>query len=408
MRNLIILDEFPSSLVNGVGTFVRNLITMLPRDLFNVSLVNLNVTVPEFCISENPDLKTFSIPSVKGGNFYEAGINIAAVLSLHIPDSVDNVFVINHSPCLSLLKALKRFFRKSKFVFIIHNQGWNSPLLGNEEFLKSLIVDRKRPKQVNKELASFIRNYVREERRFYPMFDAVVALSESTMDILRNIYKVRMDNIHLIPNGVRYVPESEITESSEAKRSLGLSTDERTLLFAGRIAESKGIGHLLKAFASLIEEQHDLRLLIAGPGNEITKYLSAVDISVRSRITILTHVPPEKMATIYDAADICVMPSFTEQCSYVALEMMARRKLIVTSESVGQRDIFRNNVNALTFRHWNKDCSTVKSIESAIRKCLQLSEERRKGFRDYNISLINQEFSIESHRERLIDLFKNF
>lgn len=405
MRNLIIFDEYQSSLVNGVGTFVRNLISMMPRDRFNVSLVNMNGPVEEFRITGAPELTTYDFPPVNGGDFMGAGLQIALTLSLHLPDSADNVFVINHSPCHRLLKAMKRYYRKSRFIFIIHNQGWNSPLLGNEDFLRSLIAGGKRPKEVNPGLAKFLREYVRDERRAYALSDAVVSLSGSTSRILEEVYRVDMGNIHLIPNGVPVPDESDLTPVDEAKRRLGIPEEEKVILYSGRIAESKGVVPLVRAFARLTERYPGLRLIVAGPGQG--NFMETLDVDVRSRITVLGHVPPGEMERLYDAADICVMPSFTEQCSYVALELMSRRKLIVTSDSVGQRDISREGENAIMFSHWIPETSPVDSIEKAIGEALSLPEARKGAFMERNLALLEDEFSIDIQSRRLTELIES-
>ncbi len=405
MRRLIIFDEYRSSLVNGVGTFVRNLISMMPRDRFDVSLVNMNGPVDEFAVRERADLTTYDFPPVNGGDFMGAATQIAVTLSLHLPDSDGNVFVINHSPCYRLLKALKRYYRRSKFVFIIHNQGWNSPLLGNEDFLKSLLIERKRPREVNPGLAKFLRDYVRDERRAYALFDAVVSLSGSTSRILEDIYRTGMENVHLIPNGVAVPDESELIPTEEAKRRLGIDPQDTVLLYSGRIAESKGVVPLVRAFARLTESHPGLRLLIAGPGQG--NFMETLDVAVRSRISVLGHVPPEEMDRLYDAADICVMPSFTEQCSYVALELMSRRKLIVTSDVVGQRDIFREGENAVMFRHWIPGISPVDSLVNAIGEALSLPKEMKAEFIERNLALLKDEFSIETQCRSLTDMIES-
>lgn len=49
----------------------------------------------------------------------------------------------------------------------------------------------------------------------------------------------------------------------------------------------------------------------------------------------------------YQMADIGVIPSYTEQCSYVGIEMMMHGLPIVTSDGFGLRDMFKDRGNAI-------------------------------------------------------------
>ena len=47
----------------------------------------------------------------------------------------------------------------------------------------------------------------------------------------------------------------------------------------------------------------------------------------------------------YQIADIGVLPSYTEQCSYVGLEMLAHHLPIVASDGFGVRCMFQEQIN---------------------------------------------------------------
>ena len=93
---------------------------------------------------------------------------------------------------MDFLKALKRYFPKSKIVFTIHDQGWTAPLLGNEKALID-ILNRVPVKKEFRKNIRFIRKYFSEEKRMYKLVDAVVCLSESTYNLLQNVYNIEKD-----------------------------------------------------------------------------------------------------------------------------------------------------------------------------------------------------------------------
>lgn len=68
---------------------------------------------------------------------------------------------------------------------------------------------------------------------------------------------------------------------------------------------------------------------------------------------ICTHVTwtgllkKDKLYELYSIADLGVMPSFNEQCSYVAIEMMMHSVPLIASTSAGLREMVEDGVTAL-------------------------------------------------------------
>ena len=65
-------------------------------------------------------------------------------------------------------------------------------------------------------------------------------------------FDVVEDKISVIPFGINNtVPDTSLS-TAEAKRQLGLSQRDRTLLFFGNIAPYKGLEYLIAAFSKLL------------------------------------------------------------------------------------------------------------------------------------------------------------
>lgn len=403
-RHIIIIDDLSTSRYNGVGTYVNRLAADCVSEGMKVSLVPLNSGSAEFNVEEKCGMTVYSFPVCSGGWFLKTGVQTGAVLRMNLADSEDNVFVINHSPCHDFMKALKKYFRKSRFVFVIHNQGWNSALLGNVDLIKAVLTEKKIDPKVGKEMTKYLRDYAKDEKRVYRLADAVICLSESTYRILKDIYRADMTNIHLIPNGVEPIAEDTTAYKKEARRSLGLREDETILLFAGRVTASKGLTPLLKGFSELCKEHEGLRLLIAGPGSETLGYIERTDIACRSRISCLGFVEADKMNTLYAAADICVIPSYTEQCSYVTLEMMTHGKPIVSSDSVGQKDILTDGKDAVLFSHGE---NSSEELKTAISKILLMAEQQRTALGKEARKTLSEKFSSKLQIGKTTELFRS-
>jgi glycosyltransferase involved in cell wall biosynthesis len=55
----------------------------------------------------------------------------------------------------------------------------------------------------------------------------------------------------------------------------------------------------------------------------------------------------EELASLYAAADLCILPSATETCGLVALEAMAAGVPVIAADAGGLRESVRHGVNGL-------------------------------------------------------------
>jgi len=111
------------------------------------------------------------------------------------------------------------------------------------------------------------------------------------------------------------LPDTELTPS-EAKQWLGLGTDEKTILFFGRIRPYKGIEHLLAAFKILSAQGGgNYRLIVAGePKKGSEEYLHEIqqsivkDFAPEEVILKVQFIPDDEMELYFKAADVLVLP----------------------------------------------------------------------------------------------------
>lgn len=128
-----------------------------------------------------------------------------------------------------------------------------------------------------------------------------------------------------------------------ARRTIGLASQERYLLYVGGISPHKNIETLLDAFARLQAPRP--RLVLVGELESET-YASAVS-SVRQRITGLSlepdvmlpgFVPDEALAALYSGAAAVVNPSLAEGFGLPAVEAAACGAPVVLSDLPAHRE----------------------------------------------------------------------
>ncbi len=169
--------------------------------------------------------------------------------------------------------------------------------------------------------------------------DRVICASRGEAEMLAELYGVAPGRAAIVPCGVdtvRFRPMSR----RRARRYLDLPQDEPLALFVGRIEALKGIDILLRAVAQV---ESRFRLLVIGGDRKDTPRKGelealAKELGVASRVSFLDAVPHEELPLYYNAADICVVPSYYESFGLVAVEAMACGVPVVASRVGGLKE----------------------------------------------------------------------
>jgi glycosyltransferase involved in cell wall biosynthesis len=131
----------------------------------------------------------------------------------------------------------------------------------------------------------------------------------------------------------------EEKDSKRIRQEFGLDEYE-LLLYMGRVAKEKGLDLLIDAFAKIVAERPQARLLLVGGG----PYRRALESLVRrhglSRKVIFAGVVPhEEIPDYAAAADLFVFSSITDTQGLVLVEAMAAGVPVVAVEAPGPIDV---------------------------------------------------------------------
>ena len=243
------------------------------------------------------------------------------------------IFHFNFNQSYFLSKALKTVF-DCKTVATVHFIKWMLELQGNLTRWKSI---KSKPENQRTHYEQFLFATDEYEGRLYKEVDRVIALSLYTQHHLCNEYKLHPDKISVIPNGLEDVQPLLDTDKADLRRKRNISEKEYVILFAGRLQAVKGLMFLLKAFREVLQIIPTCRLLIAGGGNNEAYLREALTIS--DKISFTGFLEKNDLYELYRIADIGVMPSLNEQCSYVSIEMMRHGLPITVSTTTGLKEM---------------------------------------------------------------------
>ena len=135
------------------------------------------------------------------------------------------------------------------------------------------------------------------------------------------------------------------------------------ILFPARLIIEKGIKEVLEAHKSLLKQEQNIQLLIAGEidnGNRsaINKRYKKYILS-QENIKILGHM--QDLRQVYSESDIVLLPSWREGLSRSLIEAAAMSKPIITTDTPGCKDIVEHGINGLLV-----PIKDPKAIELAI------------------------------------------
>jgi D-inositol-3-phosphate glycosyltransferase len=169
--------------------------------------------------------------------------------------------------------------------------------------------------------------------------DRVICASEGEKDMLVALYGVPASRVTVVPCGVDtevFRPLNRI----EARKRLGLPQRSPIVLFVGRIEPLKGIDVLLRA-VSHIDGRLGV-LVIGGDGKDLARKAElatlAAELRIADKITFLDAVPHDDLPLYYNAADVCVVPSYYESFGLVAVEAMACGVPVIASRVGGLKE----------------------------------------------------------------------
>ncbi len=166
------------------------------------------------------------------------------------------------------------------------------------------------------------RDYVPLMRDAIGRADAVVAVSETTRAELQEFIGLPADRVHVTYNGVADIFRPVPDASNVLQTQLGI--ERPFVLFAGRREPRKDLPTLLAGFAALLDQFPDLDLVLVGPdGAGWADTWSQAPAALTSRIRLLDHQPADRLAALYSAAEILLLPSRWEGFGLTAVEAMA-------------------------------------------------------------------------------------
>jgi len=167
--------------------------------------------------------------------------------------------------------------------------------------------------------------------------------------------------------------------------------EENTILYAGTVAETKGIGDLVDAVAQLNAEGLNVKLKIAGKIGTYGEYLKEFCKTKRfGWCEFLGHITRDKLKHHYSKSKISCFPSWWENLPMVCLEAMTIGNIVVGSKNGGMSEIITDGKDGFLITPRDRH-----DIVETLKRGLEMSRDEVINLRAKAHKTIEEKFSTQ-------------
>ncbi len=245
----------------------------------------------------------------------------------------------------TFVEELTRFsLREDSGYQVVHSHYWLSGLVGAkvaESWGVPHVVTFHTLSEIKKQArAGEDKAALRSESEKELMASAqlIIASSPHEKEAMVRLYDAPDHQIQVVGCGVDLTLFRPM-DVGEARKRLGLN-GEKVIVYVGRIEPIKGLELLLKSTAIIEEGGDALKVLVIGgeatqEGEAKRLHGMAAELGIENIMDFVGMVDQKDLPLYYNAADVCVVPSYYESFGLVALEALACGTPVVASRVGG-------------------------------------------------------------------------
>ena len=253
-------------------------------------------------------------------------------------------------------------------------------------------------------------------RGFMSDLDGVICPSEIVYDLLMK-YKVKVEK-RVIPTGIELAkferPEITAENIADLREKLGISNQETMLLSLSRVSYEKNIQAVLAALPAVLEENPDVKLVVAGDGPYLSDLKAqAKRLNITDAVIFTGMIAPSETALYYKAADFFISASTSETQGLTYLESLASGTPIIAHGNPYLDNVINDKMfGTLYYEERDLAGAILEAViatpdldeKSLATKLYEISAENfgRRVYEFYLDLIISKDFANDLHPEETV------
>lgn len=211
------------------------------------------------------------------------------------------------------------------------------------------------------------------EKRGMEVADRVVTVSDLTRNIVINKYGIDPSKVVTVHNAVDFSGRENISVERGVK--------DKVVTFLGRITYQKGPEYFIEAAAKVLKRTKNVRFVMAGSGDMMTKAIKRVaKLGISDRFHFTGFLRGAEVQKLFAVSDVYIMPSVSEPFGISPLEAMRSNVPSIISHQSGAAEVLKY---ALKVDFWDVD-AMANDIYALLQYPALAGFATRQGFDEVN------------------------
>ena len=228
----------------------------------------------------------------------------------------------------------------------------------------------------------------------------IITISRQVHNDTIELYKLPEEKLILNPNGFdENIFKIKKVNKIELFKKFGMNIiPEKLISFVGKFTDFKGIDLLIKAARKITDEIPGIAFAFAGDGQLMPDMKKLKAELKLDNVYFLGHQTQIDVASLYNAADVSVVPSRIEPFGLVALEALACGTPVVATKAGGLPDFVNNEVGQLV------EMDNYEALAKAIIEELKNNTKQTKG--KFAAIYAKENYSWKKTLQKVIEIYE--
>ena len=151
------------------------------------------------------------------------------------------------------------------------------------------------------------------------------------------------NKIEVIPNGIDVFEYEKSPERGTFRKKYGIQSDEKIILFLGRLHKSKGLDFLIDSFSSILNQCKNIKLVIVGPDDGYLEKLTQQikKLKIEKKVLIAGPLYKIEKTEAFVDADVLIYPGIIEIFGLVPFEALMCGTPVIVMDNCGCGEIIK-------------------------------------------------------------------